>query len=146
MRPPIRPRWAGATVTAAAALVLAPVSTAASPTAAACPSASVVSAALKQKDKTPTSSTTAFSKTCTYTGSGLVPTKITFQKDTSATFAAGEKAVSALEIVKVTGLGQAAWTTKAGGDLEVYKSGETVKILSPLTPASELEALARKLI
>jgi hypothetical protein len=75
-----------------------------------------------------------------------VPTKITFQKDTSVSFAAGEKAVSALGIVKVAGLGQAAWTTKAGGDLEVYRSGETVKILSPLTPAAELEALARKLI
>jgi len=145
----VRPSTSQRSIVAAfavGALTLAPASLAASPTAATCPSASVVSAALKQKDKTPTTITTSYSKTCTYPGGGIVPTKITFQQDTASTFAAGEKAASALGIVKVSGLGQAAWATKAGGDLEVYKSGETVKILSPLTPASELEALARKLI
>ncbi len=145
MHPSTRHRWAVAPL-AVAALAAAPAALGASPTAATCPSASVVSAALKQKDRTPTSSTTAYGKTCTYAGGGIVPTKITFQKDTAATFAAGEKAVAALGIVKIAGLGQAAWTTKAGGDLEVYRSGETIKILSPLTPAAELEALARKLI
>jgi hypothetical protein len=141
-----RPPRALIALVTSGALVFVPASSAASPTATACPPASVVGAALKQKDRAPTSSTTPFSKTCTYAGTGLVPTKITFQKDTAATFAAGEKAASAIGIVKVPHLGQAAWTTKAGGDLEVYASGETVKILSPLTPAAALEALARKLI
>ena len=122
----------------------------ASPSAAAistsCPKASVVNAALGQKGKGPLTTTTPYSKTCTYPGSGIVPTKITFQKDTAATFAAGEKAASVLGIVKLKGLGQAAWAPKAGGGIYVFEGGETVKILSPLTSIAKLEVLVRKLL
>ena len=133
-------------ITLAVALVSAAAATATSPKTAPCPSASVVNAELKPTHpaKTPTSTVTAFSKTCTYSASGGLPIKVTFQVDTASTFAAGEKAVSG--VVKVNGLGQAAWTTKVGGDLEVYNKGETIKILAPLVSAARLEALAHKIV
>lgn len=135
-------------VLAFAAAVLAPSAAAISPTSRACPSASVVNAALGQKGKTPTVSKTQYSKTCTYPG-GILATKVTFQVDTSATFAASENAAaSALRgsIVKVSGLGQAAWATKSGGSLYVFDDGTTIKILAPLTATAKLEVLARKLL
>jgi hypothetical protein len=45
----------------------------------------------------------------------------------------------------VTGLGKAAWTTKAGGDLDVFNGSETLKILAPTTSVPRLESLARKI-
>ena len=130
---------------AVAAAVLVASSAATSPTSRACPSASVVNAALGQKGGAPVSTKTAYSKKCTYPG-GVLPTSITFQVDTAATFAVSEKAVSALGIVKVRGLGQAAWATKAGGSLYVFYGGTTIKILAPLTATTKLEVLARKLL
>jgi hypothetical protein len=129
---------------AVVAVVLAAPSRAFSPSSAKCPSASVVGGALGLKVKSPTSSVTPFSKICTYAGGGLVPTKITFQEDTAATFAAGEKAVGST-LVKVSGLGKAAWTTKVGGTLEVFNGNETLKILAPAASATRLEGLARKI-
>ena len=117
-----------------------------SPTSRACPSASVVDKALGQKGKAPVATRTQYSKTCTYPGSGAVPTKITFQVDTASTFAAGEKAATALGIVKLHGLGKAAWGTKSGGSLFVFDGHETIKVVSPLTPISKLETLARELL
>jgi hypothetical protein len=112
-----------------------------------CPSASVVNKALGQSNKAPVSTKTPYGMVCTYHGRGIVPTKITFQKDTLATFAAGERAAAAAgSVVKVKGLGQAAWTTKTGGFLYVYDGGESIKILSPLTTSARLEALARKIL
>ena len=89
----------------------------ASPISTFCPSASVVNTVLGQKNKAPVSTVEPFGKTCTYHGSGAVSTTIAFQKDTAASFADGEKAAAILGIVKVPGLGQAAWATKAGGSL-----------------------------
>ena len=130
---------------ALAAVVLVGSSAAAvSPTSRACPSVSIVNAALGQKGKAPVTTKTAYSKKCTYPG-GILPTSITFQVDTSATFAASEKAVSALS-VKVNGLGQAAWATKVGGSLYVFDNGTTIKILAPLVATAKLEVLARKLL
>jgi hypothetical protein len=88
----------------------------------------------------------AYNKTCLYKGSGAIPVKVEFQEDTPTTFATSEKAVAALGLVKVTGLGKAAWTLKVGGDLDVYRDGETIKILAPLVPAAKLEALAKRLL
>jgi hypothetical protein len=129
-----------------------------SPTARACPSASIVNAALGEHGKTAVATKTQFSKTCTYPGSGSSSafwTKITFQEDTASTFAASEKAAaSALPkaVKKVSHLGQAAWTT-GGGDLYVFDGHETIKILalslglsSPSTATTKVEALARKLL
>jgi len=112
-----------------------------------CPPVAEVNATLHQKDKAPTTTKTPYGKVCTYRGTGILSTKITFQKDTTSTFAAGEKAAAAAEpVVKVHHLGQSAWGTKAGGLLEVYDQGETLKILAPLTPLARLEALARKIV
>jgi hypothetical protein len=104
----------------------------------------VVNAALGQTGRAPVSTKTAYSKKCTYPG-GILPTSITFQVDTAATFAISEKAVGALAI-KVHGLGQAAWATKAGGSLYVFDGHETIKILAPLTATAKLEVLVRKLL
>ena len=112
-----------------------------------CPSASVVNKALDQNNKAPVSTKTAYGKVCTYHGRGILPTTITFQQDTKTSFLAGEKGSAAAgSIVKVKGLGQAAWTTKTGGFLYVFDGGESIKILSPLTPSVRLEALARKIL
>ena len=130
-----------------------------SPTARACPSASIVNAALGEHGKTAVATKTQFSKTCTYPGSGSSSafwTKITFQEDTASTFAAGEKAAAselgAKTVKKVQHLGQAAWTT-GSGDLYVFDGHETIKILalglgvlSPSTATAKVEALARKLL
>jgi len=138
---------AAAVGVAAAALVLvAPAAAVTPPTSRACPPASVVDKALGQKGKAPVATRTQYSKTCTYPGSGAVPTRVTFQVDTASTFAAGEKAAQALGIVKLRGLGKAAWATRSGGSLFVFDGHETIKIVSPLTPTSKLEGLARKLL
>lgn len=112
-----------------------------------CPSASVVNAALGQKNKAPVATTTPYAKICTYKGTGIVPTKITFQEDTAATFAAGEKAAAAVDpVVKVHGLGKSSWALKTGGGLYVFLGTESVRMVSPLTPTTKLEALARTII
>jgi hypothetical protein len=128
-----------------AALSLAAEATAFAPSSAKCRSATLVNTELKPTHavKTATSSLSSFSKTCTYAG-GTLPIRITFQVDTASTFATSEKAVHG--IVKVKGVGQAAWTTTVGGTLEVYKSGETTKIVAPLITAAKLEALAHKIV
>jgi hypothetical protein len=111
-----------------------------------CPSPSLAGSTLGLALKSPTVVHSKYFTMCTYAGGGAVPTRITFQMDTAATFAASEKAVSALSPVKVHGLGKAAWTLKSGGDLDVFTGAYTIKIVSPLTPSSKLEALARKLL
>jgi hypothetical protein len=133
----------------AAAVLLASAASATSPTTRACPSASVVNAALGLHGGAPVTTTTTYSKTCTYPGKGAIySTKITFQMDTASTFAAGEKSAAAAlrgGVVKVQHLGQAAWGTNPGS-LYVFDGHETIKILALLTPTSKLEVLARKLL
>jgi len=133
-----------------AALVLAPASRAtpaASPSKTKCPAASVVGGALGLKLEAPTSQTFPYAKICLYKGSGVVPTRIEFQHDTSSTFAAGQKGAAALgPVVKVHGLGKAAYGTKSGGFLAVFLDGESIRITAPLISLSRLESLARKLI
>ena len=111
-----------------------------------CPSASVVGATLGTAAKTPTKTQSTYVLTCKYGTTALAP-KVEFQTDTAATFAAGEKAANAsLPVAKISHLGKAAWGTKSGGLLEVFTGSYTIKILSPLTPLTKLEALARKLL
>jgi hypothetical protein len=133
----------------AAAVLLASAAAGTSPTARACPPASVINSALGMHGGAPVATTTPYSKTCTYPGkSTLDSTKITFQMDTASTFAAGERAAaSALpgSVVKVQHLGQAAWGTTTGS-LYVFDDLETIKIFALLTPTSKLEILARKLL
>jgi hypothetical protein len=130
-------------------VLLASVAAATSPIARACPSASVVNAALGLHGGTPVATTTPYTKTCTYPGKGTIySTKITFQMDTASTFAASEKAaVAALRgsVVKIQHLGEAAWGTNPGS-LYVFDGHETIKILALLTPTSRLEVLAHKLV
>jgi hypothetical protein len=131
---------------ALAVFVCASAHAATSPTKTPCPSASLVGSELGLKLGSPTSTVVAYNKTCLYKGTGPVPVKVEFQTDTPTTFALSEKAVAALGLVKLKGLGQAAWTLKSGGDLDVYRSGATIKIVAPLVPATKLEALAKKLL
>jgi hypothetical protein len=138
----------------AATVLVASAAAATSPTARACPSASTVKAVLGVAAGAPVVTKTQFSKTCTYPGGGIGSTKITFQVDTAASFAASEKAAGTFgtKIIKVHGLGQAAWTTGLGS-LYVFDGHETIKILalslevrSPSTATKKVEALARKLL
>jgi len=141
-------------VYAAATVLVASAAAATSPTARACPSASTVKSVLGVPAGTPVVTKTPFSKTCTYPGGGIFSTKITFQVDTAKSFAASEKAAGTLgaKIIKVHGLGQAAWTTGLGS-VYVFDGHETIKILalslgvrSPSTATAKVEALARKLL
>jgi hypothetical protein len=117
------------------------------PSAIRCPPASVVNAALGQKNKAPTFTVAAYTKTCIYKGVRAIPTKVEYQVDTPATFAAAEKADAALAVVRIKGLGEGAFAPKLGGFLHVYKGGgESIKILSPLTSLAKLEAPAHKLL
>ena len=117
-----------------------------SPTATKCPSATLVGATLGQKLKPPTSQAFPYAKICLYRGSGVVPTRVAFQEDTSATFAAGKANAAALgPVVNVRGIGKAAYGTKTGGFLAVFLGNESIRITAPLVPLSKLEVLARKL-
>ena len=126
-------------------------STQAAPTSAAavpksCPSASVVSSALGAKATTPVVTHSTYFTMCVY-GSGGLAAKVTFQQDTAATFAAGEKAAAAaLPVTKISHLGKAAWAPKSGGSLYVFTGSYTIKMLSPLTSLAKLETLAHKLL
>ena len=77
-----------------AAVLAAPAAAATSPAARACPSAGLVNATLGTHLRTAVATHyLTYAKICTYPG-GVGLTKITFQQDTAATFAAGEKAAA----------------------------------------------------
>ena len=119
-----RPRVIAAAigVSVAAMVVVGSSAAATSPTSRACPSATVVGKALGERVGAPVATLhPSYSKTCTYPGGGIGSTKITFQVDTALTFAASEKAAGMFgaKIIKVHGLGQAAWTTGLG-DIYVF--------------------------
>jgi hypothetical protein len=141
-------------VCVAAGVLVASAAAVTSPTARACPSATVVNATLGTHSGAPVVTKTQYSKTCTYPGGGIGSTKITFQMDTLATFTAGEKGAGRFgaKIVKVHGLGVAAWTAGVG-EIYVFDGHETIEILalslevrSPSTATAKVEALARKLL
>jgi hypothetical protein len=111
-----------------------------------CPSASVVGSALGGKATAPVVTHNTYFTMCVYGANALAP-KVTFQRDTAATFAAGEKAAAAaLPVAKISHLGKAAWAPKSGGSLYVFTGSYTIKMLSPLTSLAKLEALAHKLL
>jgi hypothetical protein len=150
----VNPSAVSVSVCLAATVFVASAAAATSPTARACPSASTVKSVLGVAAGAPVVTKTQFSKTCTYPGGGIGSTKITFQVDTAASFAASEKAAGTFgaKIIKVHGLGQAAWTTGLGS-VYVFDGHETIKILalslevhSPSTATAKVEALARKLL
>jgi hypothetical protein len=111
-----------------------------------CPSASVVSSALGAKATAPVVTRSTYFTMCVYRRNALAP-KVTFQEDTSARYAAGEKAAAAaLPVAKISHLGKAAWAPKSGGSLYVFTGSYTIKMLSPLTSLAKLEMLAHKLL
>lgn len=137
-----------------AAVLVASATGTTSPTARACPPATLVNTALGTHSGAPVATKTQYSKTCTYPGGGIGSTKITFQLDNAKSFAAGEKAAGMFgsKVVKVQHLGVAAWTTNAGS-LYIFDGHETIKILalslevrSPSTTTAKLEALAKELL
>ncbi|HEY5057553.1 MAG TPA: hypothetical protein VII51_00930 [Gaiellaceae bacterium] len=140
----------GSSAAAVAALLLAAPAGATSnapPVPKTCPSAAAVDAALGQKNKAPVVTRTPYARICTYKGTGIIPTKVEFQEDTASTFAVSEKAAAAaVAVVKVKGLGKAAWSTKVPGSLYVFTGTYTIKLIAPLTPNSKLEVLAKKLL
>jgi hypothetical protein len=111
-----------------------------------CPAASVVNAALGQRNNDPVSTAQPFGITCTYHGGGAVPTKIQFQTDMAATFAAGKNAVATAGETPVTvpGLGDSAYVV--GGFLAVLKGSVAIEITSPLSTPAQVEALARQIL
>jgi hypothetical protein len=134
----------------ALALAVAPSIQAASTSATAvpksCPSALVVSSALGGKATAPVVTHSTYFTMCVY-GRNALAAKVTFQEDTAASFAAGEKAaVVALSVAKISHLGKAAWAPKSGGSLYVFTGSYTIKMLSPLTSLAKLETLAHKLL
>jgi len=139
-----RPAATGLVAAACAAAVSVATGSAATPRS--CPSASVVGAALGTKASTAKVTKDPYGITCQYGTNALAP-KVEFQQDTASTFAAGEKAAaSALSVVKIAHLGQAAWAPKSGGSIYVFTGGYQIKILALLTSLPKLEALARKLL
>ena len=143
-----RPPVATAVIVVVAAVLAASSTAATPPTSRACPSASIVNAALGQRDGAPVVSKTAYSRTCTYPGkSKIFSPKRTFQMDSASQFAIDEKAAGryGTKILKLRGLGKGAWTT-GSGDLYVFDGHEQIKILALMTPTVRLEALARKLL
>ena len=111
-----------------------------------CPSASVVGSALGGKATAPVVTHSTYFTMCVYGSNALAP-KVTFQQDTAATFAAGEKAAAAaLPVAKISHLGKAAWAPKSGGSLYVFTGSYTIKMLAPLTSLAKLETLAHKLL
>ena len=111
-----------------------------------CPSASVVGSALGGKATAPVVTHSTYFTMCVYGSNALAP-KVTFQQDTAATFAAGEKAAAAaLPVAKISHLGKAAWAPKSGGSLYVFTGSYTIKMLAPLTSLTKLETLAHKLL
>jgi hypothetical protein len=139
----------------AVALLAGAAAAATSPTSRPCPSVALVCATLGLKVGAPKVTTyLTYAKTCAYPGAGFGSTKITFQVDTAASFAAGEKAAGRFgaKIIKVKGLGKAAWTTGLGS-IYVFDGHETISILSLAlemqsrsTATAKVEALARKLL
>jgi hypothetical protein len=132
---------------AVAAVLVASSTAATPPTSRACPSASIVNAALGQRDVAPVVTKTAYSKTCTYLGeSKIFSPRITFQVGSASHFAIDERSAGryGTKIVKLPGLGNAAWTT-GSGDLYVFDRLKQIKILALMTPTAKLEALAPRL-
>ena len=141
-------------VCVAAGVVVSSAAAVTSPTARACPSATVVNTTLGTHSGAPVVTKTRYSKTCTYPGGGIGSTKITFELNTLVAFTAGEKSAGRFgaKIVKVHGLGVAAWTTGTG-DIYIFDGHEQIEImalsvgmLSPSTATAKVEALARKLL
>ena len=116
------------------------------PTKTTCPSASLVGSVLGVHLSPLPSTTTAYAKVCSYKTSSVVPMKIQYQTDTPQTFAASENAVPKTVEARLTGLGKAAFGTKAGGFLAVFLGNESVRITAPGASLTQLETLARKLI
>jgi hypothetical protein len=92
--------------------------------------------------------TAGYERICMYTTSGPEPITITFASPVSpSSFTASRKAFRRRAgVVKVGGLGDAAWAAKAGTSLFVLDGSLDIVIGSPGTPAAALEALARKLV
>ena len=107
-----------------------------------CPTPATVNAALGTNVGAPTTTQNPFGVTCAYKGTGVVPIRIVFQKDTPSTFAAGEAAVPTA--TKVAGLGDAAYTS--GGFLAVLKGNTALRITAPLSTSAQVEALAHQIV
>jgi len=138
---------AAAGVVAVSLSLAAAVSAAVPPTKAKCPSASVVGATLGIHLSKLTSKTTTNAKVCSYkTSLNVLAMTIQFQKETAASFAAGENAVAKSLRTTVKGLGKAAWGSKYGGFLAVFLGSESIRITAPGASLARLEKLARKLI
>ena len=128
-------------------VLLTSAAAATAPTARACPSSTVVNKALEHVRTAVASHYLTYSKTCTYPG-GLGLTKITFQTDTSSTFASSEKAAAAAlgaKLIHKLNLSHGAWTTNQG-DLYVFDGHETIKILASGTATAKLEAFVKTLL
>jgi hypothetical protein len=101
-----------------------------------------VSAALGSTVSAPTMVQQPYGIQCTYKGSGPIPVRIVFQKDTASTFAAGEAAVPTA--TKIVGLGNSAYGTT--GFIAVLNGQYALRITAPLSTQAQLETLARQIL
>lgn len=83
---------------------------------------------------------------CSYLGSAL--SRIDFQMDTAASFAARKKEFAATghAVVDVAGLGDAAFAADGGVYLAVLKGSMSITIVAPGSTATQVENLARLLV
>ena len=124
-----------------------------------CPAASFVNRVLGQHGTTPVRKVDKGQVTCTYPGTGDprfgpdTRTAVTFESSTPAEFARIEHVAMTYStgVVKVKGLGQAAWRTNAtlyvlAGQEQISVSAGALAIRAPTVVVGRIEALARALI
>jgi hypothetical protein len=121
-----------------------------------CPGASVVNLILGQHARAPVKSKVQGGESCTYPGtapSSAALTTITFQTVTASEFASVEKVAIMYThgVIKMKGLGQAAWATNAGihvldGHEEIAVEAPWLAALHPSSAFARIEALVRALL
>jgi hypothetical protein len=111
-----------------------------------CPPATVVNAALGERNTGPVLSGTPRSKICTYMA-GPVSTRISISTGTPAEFETGERYIAkGIAVVDVAGLGDKAYASPGVGSLWVLKGSTQIEIIAPGTTLAKDEDIARDLL
>jgi len=114
----------------------------------ACPSASVVNAALGQSNTGPAVSGTSQYEICTYSGSGPVPTKVSISVNTPAGFKVDKQNVANghITLSTVPGLGDENYLVAGVGEVFVLKGNTQVEVMAPGATDAQVESLAGQII
>jgi hypothetical protein len=115
-----------------------------------CPSLALINGVLRVTDTGPVVTTTPQEKVCTYkpNANSILGIIVSFSYTTRAEFKTNEKKVAAegLPVVTVTGLGNAAWRTKRGGEVSVLRGNLQLDVISPFNKPAQVESLIRHII